>query len=302
MNNNLITEISRIKNLILEQNIEQKIDSDTVDPSEDKDNWKKINPDLKSHFEGKGYIVKIGKDGKTYRSTVTTNTPTNSPETASDASMDVFKCLFNASSEIKKRGLSKNYVVDNEVIGETWLFWRNMNFSVKKKNDFNGESLAKGTWKCTSNSSYEINTDDGETFNSKTGEWTKTTSDPNKPTSDPNKPTPTDFPLDPKAYTWSGDPYQYIVVDGEWQTKSWKNRGPGRIIKDWKPLKNNLKATKELDRRHPKARPKNNAVIDNKPSDTSNVNVVNPKITPEVPKDEFTTQVDADSVDDILNN
>jgi hypothetical protein len=302
MNNNLITEISRIKNLILEQNIEQKIDSDTVDPSEDKDNWKKINPDLKSHFEGKGYIVKIGKDGKTYRSTVTTNTPTNSPETASDASMDVFKCLFNASSEIKKRGLAKNYVVDNEVIGETWLFWRNMNFSVKKKNDFNGESLAKGTWKCTSNSSYEINTDDGETFNSKTGEWTKTTSDPNKPTSDPNKPTPTDFPLDPKAYTWSGDPYQYIVVDGEWQTKSWKNRGPGRIIKDWKPLKNNLKATKELDRRHPKARPKNNAVIDNKPSDTSNVNVVNPKITPEVPKDEFTTQVDADSVDDILNN
>ena len=111
-----------------------------------------------------------------------------------------------------------------------------------------------------------------------------------------------DFPLDPKALTTSGDPYQYIVVDGEWFTKSWKNRGPGRIIKDWKPLKNNLKATKELDRRHPKARPKNNAVIDNKPSDTSNVNVVNPKITPEVPKDEFTTQVDADSVDDILNN
>ena len=112
----------------------------------------------------------------------------------------------------------------------------------------------------------------------------------------------TDFPLDPNAFTTLGDPYQYKVVDGEWFTKSWKNRGPGRIIKDWISLKKNLKATKILDSRHPDARPKNNTVIDNKPSDTSKVNVVNPKITPEVPKDEFTTQVDADSVDDILNN
>ena len=112
----------------------------------------------------------------------------------------------------------------------------------------------------------------------------------------------TDFPLDPNAFTTLGDPYQYKVVDGEWFTKSWKNRGPGRIIKDWISLKKNLKATKILDSRHPDARPKNNTVIDDKPSDTSKVNVVNPKITPEVPKDEFTTQVDADSVDDILNN
>ena len=112
----------------------------------------------------------------------------------------------------------------------------------------------------------------------------------------------TDFPLDPKAFTTLGDPYQYKVVDGEWFTKSWKNRGPGRIIKDWISLKKNLKATKILDSRHPDDRPKNNTVIDDKPSDTSKVNVVNPKITPEVPKDEFTTQVDADSVDDILNN
>ena len=112
----------------------------------------------------------------------------------------------------------------------------------------------------------------------------------------------TDFPLDPNAFTTLGDPYQYKVVDGEWFTKSWKNRGPGRIIRDWKSLKKNLKATKILDSRHPDARPKNNTVIDDKPSDTSKVNVVNPKITPEVPKDEFTTQVDADSVDDILNN
>jgi hypothetical protein len=110
-----------------------------------------------------------------------------------------------------------------------------------------------------------------------------------------------DFPLDPKSFTTLGDPYQYKVVDGEWFTKSWKNRGPGRIIKDWISLKKNLKATKILDSRHPDARPKVN-VTDNKPSDTSKVNVVNPKITPEVPKDEFTTQVDADSVDDILNN
>jgi hypothetical protein len=68
----------------------------------------------------------------------------------------------------------------------------------------------------------------------------------------------TDFPLDPKAFTTLGDPYQYKVVDGQWFTKSWKNRGPGRIIRDWKPLKNNLKATKILDSRHPDARPRVN--------------------------------------------
>jgi hypothetical protein len=149
---------------------------------------------------------------------------------------------------------------------------------------------------------------DGKLYRSK--DKTNTTTPTNgTPTPTNGATTPTngttvqpDFPLDPKAFTTSGDPYQYIVVDGEWSTKSWKNRGPGRIIKDWKSLKNNLKATKILDSRHPNARPKNNTVIDNKPSDTSKVNVVNPKITPEVPKDEFTTQVDADSVDDILNN
>lgn len=281
---NLITEISRIKSLILE--------ADTDSPPGD--NWEMISTKDKDKYPK--FTVKKGTDGYYYKTIK--ETPTDSPETTSDASMDVFKCLFNTSSEIKKRGLAKNYVVANELESETWLFWRDMTFSIKKKNDFNGKSLYKGTWKCTSNSSYVINTDDGGIFNSETEQWTETTSDQEKP-EEPKKP---DFPLDPKALTTLGDPYQYKVVDGEWFTKSWKNRGTGRIIKDWISLKNNLKATKILDSRHPDARPKNNAVIDNKTSDTSNVNVVNPKITDEVPKDEFTTQVDADSIDDILKN
>jgi hypothetical protein len=99
----------------------------------------------------------------------------------------------------------------------------------------------------------------------------------------------TDFPLDPKSFTTLGDPYQYKVVDGEWFTKSWKNRGPGRIIKDWISLKKNLKATKILDSRHPDARPKvnvtDNKSSDNKLSDTSKVNVVEPKV-PNVSTDE----------------
>jgi hypothetical protein len=98
----------------------------------------------------------------------------------------------------------------------------------------------------------------------------------------------TDFPLDPKAFTTLGDPYQYKVVDGEWFTKSWKNRGPGRIIKDWISLKKNLKATKILDSRHPDARPKvnvtDNKSSDNKLSDTSKVNVVEPNVSTDEPE------------------
>ena len=58
MNNNLITEISRIKSLILEQN------TDTP-PG---DNWVKISPNVKDSSEREGYSVKQGSDGKLYRS------------------------------------------------------------------------------------------------------------------------------------------------------------------------------------------------------------------------------------------
>lgn len=53
-------------------------------------------------------------------------------------------------------------------------------------------------------------------------------------------------------YTTKGDPYQYKIVDCVWYTKSLENRG--KIIKDWKSLDGNQKATDILDGRFPKAR------------------------------------------------
>jgi hypothetical protein len=67
-------------------------------------------------------------------------------------------------------------------------------------------------------------------------------------------------PKEDGAYTTPGDPYQYKVVNGQWYTKSWKNRG--KIIKDWVSLENNQTATNELDRRHPGVR------VPSKPEET----------------------------------
>jgi hypothetical protein len=292
MNNNLITEISRIKSLILEQNIEQRIDSDTVDPSEDKANWKMIATKDKDNYPG--YTVKKSEiNGYYYKSVKKTNsagTPTNN-------SGDFLPCA-------KKKGEVKKTPNGVEVIKYKTTVWDKPDIQLYAKDNrfmvIGGKyKNKKGNYKCSKSGGILLELDKTNTPTPTTGTTTPTTG-----TTTPTNGTTVqpDFPLDPKAFTTSGDPYQYIVVDGEWFTKSWKNRGPGRIIKDWKPLKNNLKATKELDRRHPKARPKNNAAAVNKPSNTSKVNVVNPKITPETPKDEFTTQVDGDTVDDILNN
>jgi hypothetical protein len=62
-------------------------------------------------------------------------------------------------------------------------------------------------------------------------------------------------PKEDGAYTRPGDPYQYRVVNGQWETKSWKNRG--KIIKDWVSLENNQTATGILDKRHPGVRTAN---------------------------------------------
>jgi hypothetical protein len=48
-------------------------------------------------------------------------------------------------------------------------------------------------------------------------------------------------------YTTEGDPYQYRVVNGVWETK-------GNNIKNWVSLKDRPEAIKELDKRFPKAR------------------------------------------------
>jgi hypothetical protein len=62
-------------------------------------------------------------------------------------------------------------------------------------------------------------------------------------------------PKEDGAYTTPGDPYQYRVVNGQWETKSWKNKG--KIIKDWVSLENNPTATGILDTRHPGVRTAN---------------------------------------------
>ena len=62
-------------------------------------------------------------------------------------------------------------------------------------------------------------------------------------------------PKEDGAYTWPGDPYQYRVVNGQWETKSWKNKG--KKIKDWVSLENNPTATGILDTRHPGVRTAN---------------------------------------------
>lgn len=48
-------------------------------------------------------------------------------------------------------------------------------------------------------------------------------------------------------YTTDGDPYEYRVKDGMWETK-------GNTLKNWVSLKNNKSAIKELDKRFPTAR------------------------------------------------
>jgi hypothetical protein len=67
-------------------------------------------------------------------------------------------------------------------------------------------------------------------------------------------------PKEDGAYTTPGDPYQYRVVNGQWETKSWKNKG--KIIKNWVSLENNQTATGILDKRHPGVR------VPSKPNDT----------------------------------
>ena len=62
-------------------------------------------------------------------------------------------------------------------------------------------------------------------------------------------------PKEDGAYTTPGDPYQYRVVNGQWETKSWKNRG--KIIKNWDSLEDNPDATGILDTRHPGVRTAN---------------------------------------------
>jgi hypothetical protein len=93
-------------------------------------------------------------------------------------------------------------------------------------------------------------------------------------------------PKEDGAYTTPGDPYQYKVVNGQWYTKSWKNRG--KIIKDWESLENNQTATNELDKRHPGVR------VPSKPNDT--------QLPPTPTADSEFEDIEGDESSDLIDN
>jgi len=93
-------------------------------------------------------------------------------------------------------------------------------------------------------------------------------------------------PKEDGAYTTPGDPYQYKVVNGQWFTKSWKNRG--KIIKDWISLENNPTATTELDRRYPGVR------VTNKPTEE--------KLPPVKTDDDEFEDIDGEEASNIIDN
>ncbi len=88
---------------------------------------------------------------------------------------DPFACLLAGDSDIKKVANTK-YAIDNSYTGQTYLYWEDGDFSIKKKNDIGGKSEFTGKWKCTSDSSFVIDTSDGDHYDSKTQKWSGSSS------------------------------------------------------------------------------------------------------------------------------
>jgi len=88
---------------------------------------------------------------------------------------DPFACLLAGDSDIKKVANTK-YAIDNSYTGKTYLYWEDGDFSIKKKNDLGGKSDFTGKWKCTSDSSFVIDTSDGDHYDSKTQKWSGSSS------------------------------------------------------------------------------------------------------------------------------
>ncbi len=88
---------------------------------------------------------------------------------------DPFACLLAGDSDIKKVANTK-YAIDNSYTGKTYLYWEDGDFSIKKKDDIGGKSEFTGKWKCTSDSSFVIDTNDGDHYDSKTQKWSGSSS------------------------------------------------------------------------------------------------------------------------------
>jgi hypothetical protein len=100
----------------------------------------------------------------------TTGTGGTSGAGTGGTTADPFACLLAGDSDIKKVANTK-YAIDNSYTGKTYLYWEDGDFSIKKKNDIGGKSEFTGKWKCTSDSSFVIDTSDGDHYDSKTQKW-----------------------------------------------------------------------------------------------------------------------------------
>lgn len=143
-------------------------------------------------------------------------------------------------------GMSK--VKDKDVYRRTFVNGDKLFFSKGGKLQYFYKNGTKedGTWECNGENGYLAELSNGQKWDG--SKWNK-----NKNSSGGSNTGGGEYqPLESGAYTWKGDPYQYKVVNGQWHTKSWKNRG--EIIQNWTSLANNQTATSRLDKRHPGVR------------------------------------------------
>jgi hypothetical protein len=164
-----------------------------------------------------------------------TNTPAQLPSW-------VPQCLKNYSDIIPTSSPRQVRKVFNDH-DQINYFFENGNFQITDKNI---KLLHKGTWECQGDD-YIIKTEDGDTYNSKTGEWSGVPQSQNTTTPD-NTGTPTPTPTPRKRgnplntqdyeginfkYKYPGDKnYRYGVKGTDWYAKNINNQKVFNISKD----------------------------------------------------------------------
>jgi hypothetical protein len=273
MNIDLITEISKIKSLIFEQE---------TPPGDD---WRPIKKEFVDEKKKKGYIVKQDKKGNYYSSVNVkkTNTTTPNPTQTLPEWINNFTCLKNyKGGKLTPAEKDPNWVREITSNGNTLWYNKEGLFEYV----FTNGNVDKGKWECDGDY-VKVTMDNGETMVK--NKWY--------------------YKLEPNTYTFSGDPYQYKVVNNQWHTKSWR-QGLKKDIEKWKSLKNNLDATKILDERHPEARKKVNTSTNTQsptqnqssatsPGQNTNTGTISPKSDIEI---EFGDETDITLPNDTIPN
>jgi peptidoglycan hydrolase-like protein with peptidoglycan-binding domain len=80
---------------------------------------------------------------------------------------NTFDCL---KTEPTNKLSSDGKTMVRETTGSTWTYYSDYKFTYKFKSD--GE-IINGTWECNGANNFKIKTDDGESYDSTTGKWTK---------------------------------------------------------------------------------------------------------------------------------